>query len=306
VWYALGWPFAELCYLVMSGRRNTVRNNLARVVGEEEARVATRRVFQNFMRYVIDFYQLPSLSKAKLRSRMDFDDWDRLREVMTDESGVVLVTLHLGQVELGAGALAAYGYPVSAIAETFDYPPMDRFIQGLRSNLGIKVIPAKKARMGVLRCLSRGEALALMIDVVEPDDGVEVDFFGKRAKFSSTPARIALRTGSRVLPGVIARSRTDPTHLLPLLNFDLRFTPGDDEDADVQTLTQAIAASLETYVRHAADQWFAFRPAWEEATIPAGPAMLGCEKLIRGEDASASILKHDSRELQIRKSPAER
>ena len=193
-WYAISWPFAELCYFLMFSRRRTVRKNLARVVGEQQADASTRRVFHNFARYVIDFYQLPRLSKHALRARMDFEDWEPLKEALTCSHGVLLVTLHLGQAELGAGALAAYGYPVNAIAETFPYAPMNDFIQGLRQGLGMQVIPAKKAKMGVLRCLSRGEALALMVDVVEPGDGVTVDFFGKPTLFSSAPARIALRT----------------------------------------------------------------------------------------------------------------
>ena len=271
VWYALAWPFAELCYVLMVRRRRSIRENLTRVVGEERAGTATRRVFHNFARYVIDFYQLPRLSKDALRKRMQFEDWLPLKEALSHEKGVLLVTLHLGQAELGAGALAAHGYPVNAIAETFHYAPMDTFIQGLRQDLGIQVIPAKKARMGVLRCLSKGEALALMVDVVEPGEGVAVEFFGKTTRFSSAPARIALRTGSRILPGVIARSDEDPTRLLPLMDFDLRFEATGDEEADVVGLTQAIAHSLEGYVRRFHDQWFAFRPAWEEpGTAKAG------------------------------------
>ncbi len=260
-WYALAWPFAELCYHLMVKRRRTIRANMVRVVGEAQAEAATRRVFHNFARYVIDFYQLPALSKDALRKRMDFEDWAPLKEALSHSKGVLLVTLHLGQAELGAGALAAHGYPVNAIAETFDYPPMNEFIQSLRQNLGMNVIPAKKAKMGVLRCLSRGEALALMVDVVEPGDGVTVDFFGVPTLFSSTPARIALRTGSRVLPGVIARSEHDPKQLQPLLDFDFQFEATGDEEADVQALTQQIADALAVHVRRFPDQWFAFRPA---------------------------------------------
>ncbi len=262
-WYTLAWPFAELCYWAMFKRRRVIRENLSRVVGEEQAEAATRRVFHNFARYVIDFYQLPALSKEDLRRRMVFEEWTDLKEALSYPKGTLLLTLHLGQAELGAGALAAHGYTVNAIAETFEYPPMNEFIQSLRQHLGMNVIPAKKAKMGVLRCLSRGEALAMMMDVVEPGDGVTVHFFGVPTLFSSAPARIALRTGSRVLPGVIARSEDDPKQLQPILDFDFHFDPTGDEEADVQALTQRIAESLERYVRRFPDQWFAFRPAGE-------------------------------------------
>jgi lauroyl/myristoyl acyltransferase len=261
-WYRLSEPVADVLYLLLRSRRKVVQQNLRRVVGDVEAGPAGRRVFRNFARYVIDFYQLPSLSKEALRRRIDFDDWQRLNQAMSEGCGGIFVTMHLGQAELGAGALAAYGHPISAIAEPLDYPPMNEFIQDLRRNLGMKVISSRKAKLGVVRCLSRGEVLGMMVDAVEPGEGVVVDFFGARAEFSNAPARIALRTGSRVMPGVVARDPQNPLRLMPLIDFDLHYEPTGDEEEDVRRLTQAIATSLEGYVRRFPDQWFGFRSAW--------------------------------------------
>jgi KDO2-lipid IV(A) lauroyltransferase len=262
VWYALLTPFADIAFVIMRRHRRALIANLARVVGEDEARPTAKRVFRNFARYVVDFYQLPRLDKAVLKRRIDFDDWEKLNDAMAEGKGGLFITLHLGQAELGGAAMAAYDSPLHVVAETMPYPPMDEFIQQLRSDLGMKVIPANKATMGVLRCLNRGGGLAMMVDAVEPGDGVMVDFFGAPAEFSTAPARIALRTGSRVMPGVVARQPHDPTRLAPIIDFDVRYDTTGDEEADVRALTQAIATSLEKQVRRFADQWFAFRPVW--------------------------------------------
>jgi KDO2-lipid IV(A) lauroyltransferase len=262
-WYALANPIADLCYLFMFRRRETVQANLRRVVGDARAGGAAREVFRNFARYVIDFYQLPSLSKQALCERIDFDDWRRLEAALSGGPGAVFVTMHLGQAELGAGALAAYGYPVNVIAENLHYPAMDGFIQGLRRDLGMKVIAVKQAKLGVLRCLSRGETLAMMVDAVDPGEGVLVDFFGAPAEFSTAPARIAVRTGSRILPGVVARAGSDPKRLSPIIDFDLCYEPTGDEETDVRALTQAAAHSLEALVKRFPGQWFAFHPVWD-------------------------------------------
>jgi lauroyl/myristoyl acyltransferase len=266
-WYALADPIADLCYLFMRRRRHVVQENLRRVVGPEEAPAAARRVFRNFARYVIDFYQLPSLGKDDLCNRIEFHDWRHLNEALQPGAGGLFITLHLGQAELGAGALAAYGHAPNAIAETFDYAPMNEFIQGLRRDLGMNVIPANKATKGVLRCLNRGETLCMMIDVIQPGEGVIVDFCGAPVEFSSAPARIALRTGARVMPGVVARAPHDRMKLLPKIDFGLHFEPTGDEEADVQALTQMIAKSLEAYVREFPDQWFAFRAPGERTEV---------------------------------------
>lgn len=282
--YALANPIADLCYLAMGRYRRTLTANLGRVVGPAAAPRAARRAFRNFARYLIDFYQLPSLGRESLCRRVRFHDWRRLNAALAEGNGVLFVTLHLGQAELGAGALAAYGHPVSAVADELPYPPMNRFIQGLRQGLGMKVIAAKKAKLGVLRCLSRGEVLGMMFDVVPAGEGVVVEFFGAPAEVSGAPARIALRTGARVLPGVMRRDEEDATLLIPEIDFSLRFQPTGDEEADVQALSQAIARSLEGAVRRHADQWFAFRPVWAAAGQPAeaaAPAPRPSERAVR-------------------------
>ena len=263
-WYALANPIADLCYVFMFHRRSVLKQNLRRVVGDKRAGEVGRGVFRNFARYVIDFYQLPSLSREELAQRIDFDDWQQLDCALNRGTGIVFVTVHLGQAELGAGALASY-CPVNAIAENLDYPPMDAFIQGLRRGLGMKVIAVKQAKLGVVRCLHRGETLAMLVDTVAPGDSVMVDFFGAPAEFSTAPARIALRTGSRLLPGVVARHSHDPKRLAPIIDFDLDYDLTGDEDTDVRGLTQAAARSLEKLVRRFPDQWFAFHPVWNHA-----------------------------------------
>ncbi len=263
--YGIADPFAYIAYFLLVRHRGNLIQNLRPVVGEQQAPATARRVFRNFARYVIDFYQLPALGKQALAKRVDFHDWQALDKALSSNNGTIFVTLHLGQAELGAGALSAYGHPISVIAETFDYAPMNKFLQDLRRSLGMKIIPARSAKPGVLRCLNRGEAMGLMFDVVEPGEGITVDFLGRLAEFSSAPARIAIRTGAKIMPGIVSRQNLDDTRFLTEIDFGLQFQPTGDEEADVHALTQAIANSLEPMVSQHPDQWFAFRPVWQPA-----------------------------------------
>ena len=263
--YAIADPFALLAYLLLSRHRRELKRNLQVIVGEREAAATARRVFRNFARYIIDFYQLPALGKEALARRVDFHRWRDLDEALDENKGTIFVTLHLGQAELGAGALSAYGHPINVIAETFEYAPMNNFLQNLRRALGMKIIPARSAKPGVLRCLNRGEALGLMFDAVEPGGGIIVDFLGQPAEVSAAPARIAVRTGARILPGIVSRQDSDTTRFLTEIDFEFQSEMTGDEEADVLSLTQAIARSLEPMVRAHPDQWFAFRPVWQPA-----------------------------------------
>jgi lauroyl/myristoyl acyltransferase len=89
-----------------------------------------------------------------------------------------------------------------------------------------------------------------------------VDFFGALAEVSVGPARLALRTGARVIPAVMAREPGHDELIRPILDFDVRFQPSGDEERDVRELTQQIMSSLEHFIRQYPDQWFMFRPMW--------------------------------------------
>src|SRR5205814_1846931 len=131
-------------YFLLRGPRRTLLANLTPILGDAEAvRRAGRETFRNFGRYVVDLFQLPVLSRDTVRRRVSFDNWSALTD-SGDARGTILVTLHLGQWEMGAAALAACDYPVSVIAQTLAFKPMNDLVQGFRRSLGMRIIPGEK------------------------------------------------------------------------------------------------------------------------------------------------------------------
>src|SRR5688572_28857129 len=76
--YAISVPIADICFLLAHRHRHNLIANLTRVVGERRARETARQVFRNFAKYVIDFYQLPTLGREALQRRIAFADWQEL------------------------------------------------------------------------------------------------------------------------------------------------------------------------------------------------------------------------------------
>jgi KDO2-lipid IV(A) lauroyltransferase len=262
--YAVAAPTADLCYWAFRGQRRNLVANLT-YVRAGDAALAKRdahRVFRNFGKYVIDFFQVPARGPAAVLERLDYDDWDRLDAALAGGKGAVFVTLHLGQWEMGAAALAAHGQRVPVLAEPIAHGPMDDLVQGFRDGLAMEVIAADdRAARRCLTALRNGGALATLIDVVPAGQGVDVFFHGKQTQLSSLPARLALHTGARVIPVIVARSDADPTRFRPLLDLDFQYAPGRGAAAE-RDLTQAIADSLGHLMRPHLDQWYAFHRVW--------------------------------------------
>jgi lauroyl/myristoyl acyltransferase len=238
---------ADICYIFYFSGRRALHQNLSRVLGTTDRRVlgrVARRAVRNFSKYVVDFIHFYTMSPEDVRRRIVFDDFDRLNAAVAEGKGIIFVTLHFGNWDMGAAGLAAYGYPVDAIAETFEPPQMNDLVQGHRRHLGMNIIPMERVGPGVLRALRRGDILALLIEV------------------PAGPARLALRTGARAIPAVLAREPDHEEMIRPILDFDLHFQPSGDEEQDVRELTQQIMSSLERFIRQYPDQWFMFRPMW--------------------------------------------
>jgi KDO2-lipid IV(A) lauroyltransferase len=267
VGYAIGSFVASICYYFFRRHRRALNENLARVLNSDDKSYVdsvARQAFRNFGRYVVDFIHFPVMTRQEIRRRLAFDQWDDLEQLAAFEGGVLIVTMHFGNWDHGAAALAAHDFPINAIADTFKYPRMNRLVQGSREKLGMKVIPMERVGPGVFRALRRGEILAMLIDVPNRDFAVRVPFFGAPAEVSSAPARIALRTRAWVVPAVVVRGPEDPTIIRPIIDISLHYEPTGNEEEDVCRLTALIMASLERDIRRYPEQWFIFRYMWND------------------------------------------
>ena len=270
--YRVAAVVAEICYHFFRRQREALNANLSWVLQERDPRVVdavARRAFRNFGKFVIDFIHFPVMTREEVRRRLVFRQWEDLDEVARSGRGVLMVTMHFGVWDLGAAALAAYDYPINAIADSFAYPKMNDLVHGSREKLGVRIIPRERVGLGVFRALRRGEMLAMLIDVPPPDQTIVVDFLGAPAEVSAAPARLALRTGAWVVPAVVLRGPGRDWLIRPIIDIRaVRYQPTGDEETDVRALTQLIMRALERYVREYPEQWFIFRRVWPTVAVP--------------------------------------
>ncbi|MCH8849524.1 MAG: hypothetical protein IIC89_01715 [Chloroflexi bacterium] len=280
--YRIAAGVAEVCYHFFHQQRRALNENLARVLVGRDARevdAVARRAFRNFGKFVVDFIHFPAMSRDEVRRRLCFTQWNEFDEVCQSGRGVLIVTMHFGVWDLGAAAMAAYEYPINAVADSFGYPRMNELIHSSREKLGMKIIPRERAGIGVLRALKRGEVLAMLIDVPDPDQTVLVDFLGAPAEVSDVPARIALRTGAWVVPAVVLRGPERDTIIRPVMDTQTaRYEPTGDEKRDILALTQLIMRALERFVLEHPEQWYIFRSMWPQASPAAAQPSLSMER----------------------------
>ena len=261
--YFIGDVGATLLWWGWRGPRAIAIENMLPVMGDRAlATRAARYSFLNYGRYCVDFLRAPSIRPEDLLDKVQYDRWDAIDEAFACGKGVIFTHMHCGNWDMGGAALAARGYSVNVIADPFGNDRANEIVVKARQVRGMNVIPAGSAVAGIVRAMRRNEALAFLIDTPVESGGVEVSFFGRPTMFPAGPARIALRTGARVIPVALVRPKATSDRIIALADLDVRVTPTGDPERDVQALTQRIVAAHERFIRAYPDQWYIFRRMW--------------------------------------------
>ncbi|MCU1462991.1 MAG: putative acyltransferase, partial [Acidimicrobiales bacterium] len=252
----------------MRGRRDMVARHQRRVRGGQLGPLAVRRAvratFDSYARYWLEAFRLPDASPDALAAGMTVEGFEHIEEGVAAGNGVILALPHLGGWEwAGAWVARCKGLKLAAVVEPLEPPALFEWFVGLRSDLGMSIIPLGDGAGGaVLRALHGNEVLCLLCDRDIGGGGVEVEFFGETTTLPAGPATLALRTGAPLLPTAAYFGRGRNAHhgvIRPPLPVERG--SGRLRD-DVVRITQALAHELEVLIRRAPEQWHLLQPNW--------------------------------------------
>jgi len=292
---ALGAGLGWLVGSVLRLRRSVVNENLARAFPEASPgwrRKVARASYRHLGREGVALLRMQAMSPAEVRDRTEVVGLERVRRPIAEGRGVLILTGHLGNWEIGGAATAACGIPLDVVARRQKNPLFNARLIRVRERLGMRVIDRQGATRHVLRAMREPRAVALVADQNVRTGGLFVDFFGVPASTERGPALLAERTGADVvvaivhrLPGRWARYRlsfepmeSEPLGARPLGSGPLESeSPTSDpsrsesltiEPADPTLLTRAYLAALERGIRAAPDQYFWFHRRWKTRPDP--------------------------------------
>lgn len=272
VCYAVTMLLSDLAWAILPVQRENAVDNMAQVLGRDrhdpEVRKKAKASFRNYGLYVADFLRLPTLGTEELEARFQFTGWEHLDRALEAGKGVIFISAHVGNWDLAAALLARKGYPVSVVAESFHPKKLNDLVQGHRSQHGMKVIPLEASARRVLGALRKNEILGLLIDRPSPESGVLVRFFGGATEVPAGAALLALKTGAKLVSGVVVRNPDHTYSGFMTSHFDIE--PTGDLATDMRLLTQRIMDTMEAFIRQYPEQWFIFRPMWpKDASLQA-------------------------------------
>jgi lauroyl/myristoyl acyltransferase len=251
-------------YLDAAGR------NLAVILGEPEGSprvraLAFEMVVSHFKAWV-DFLHFatrpPELADALVA---DVVGYENILDGRLPGKGVLLLTAHLGNWEVGGLMLARVKQPIHVVLVPDMFPGVERERRRLHERSGVREIRVDRSivpTLAILRALGENAIVAMQGDRDFDNTGVAVAFFGREAFFPRGPLRVAMASGATVLPAFIVRQPDG--RYRAIVEEPLPIETGGDRDAALRVNVERYVALLERYVREYPEQWYCFYPFWDD------------------------------------------
>ena len=189
------------------------------------------------------------------------DGWEHVESARADGRGAILTLPHTGNWELGGAAVARQGVPLHAVAGIQLNRAWTPALRERQERDGIRILPPSLSSWRSLPALlARNELVALLVDGDVFRGGLSLRACGRSVRFPSGPAKLALRTGARIVPCHVTRE-TDGRHCVA---FSAALPVPEGPDA-VRRLSEAVMAEAVAGIRSDPGQWLLFRPFFAPA-----------------------------------------
>ena len=267
--FALFW--GGLFYLVLPGTRRNLRNNLKVVTGSDRVERLIFSAFYKFSRNWCDNMLMMRLRGERLLGLIGRWTTEKpLNDALAAGHGAILMSIHLGNWELGGLGLAERGYRMNVL--TFREPDekVNRQREELRRQRGINFIYVDRdstspfAIVEAVNALNRNEVLAVLGDRDGSSHSALFDFFGRPTPIPLGAAHLALVTGAPVIPVFVP---LEGERYAAVMEEPIYFRGERGKRGEViMEGTRQIVAVFERYIRAYPDQWYNFFDYWAPAT----------------------------------------
>jgi lauroyl/myristoyl acyltransferase len=265
VGYAISYVVSKL-YRVFSAQDNrAIMENLKVLFPDKDKRWLENiknNIFTNFGKYLVDFFRFSIIDQAYIDKYVRVEGKHFLDEALSRGRGVISVSAHLGNWELGGVVLSAIGVPLDVVALTHKQEKINIFFTEQRKRKGVGVIPVGAAVRRCFKSICDNRVVALVCDRDYFDNGFTVDLFGKKTIIPKGPALFSRRHNCPIVPVFMVRNHDDTFTLKILKPIEPVCTK--DEHADLIFITKEIVKVLESIIRQYPEQWFVFRRFWEK------------------------------------------
>ncbi|MEN0059476.1 MAG: lysophospholipid acyltransferase family protein [Bdellovibrio sp.] len=233
---------------------------------EERLRVGRESVYQLGYNFG-EFFFIPAMTPQWVSEHVIFDGWENVEAARAQGKGMFFLSLHLGNGDLAANAIAMRGQGIFIITKRFKTQWFNDLWFEVRGAQGVRYIDAHGPNNAfeILKALKKNAGLVFVLDqYMGKPYGIATSFFGKRTGTAYGLALFAQKTKAPVLPIYTYEGSDKKLHIVVEPAIDTLSRVTEDKDQTILNLTQAFNDKLEEIVRRHPEQWMWVHRRWKD------------------------------------------
>lgn len=222
----------------------------------EQKESMTLKIFRNFAYFGADFIRNQNLTREDILNKVTFKNEEIFLETLKLNRPIIITTAHYGNWELLSIALAAKFGSACVVGRNIDSGAIDEIVSVNRSRFQLELIPKNGAAKGIISALRSGKIVGVLVDQnTSAKEGIEVEFFGKKALHTHAISIFAQKLNAVIQPAFIRRVGNDKEEIFFMEPI---FIEKFEKNEAILKATQAQASATELAIRQKPDEYFWF------------------------------------------------
>lgn len=218
--------------------------------------------YLSFAISLVEILYLPWMTESQMKNSVAIENLELIEEKNKLGNGVILLSAHFGNWEyIAASASLKLNKKFHIIVKNQRNKYVNDWMNKMRTRWLNEVVPLGVSVRNIYSVLKNNGIAAMVADQRGPEEGLKLDFFGKKTSVYTGPAVLALKTGAPVIFGIPVRQK-DYTYKSTLAELDKTNLP-DDEEEKVKVLTERMIKYLEKIISEHPEQWLWMHRRWK-------------------------------------------
>lgn len=263
----IGEMMGVLLFYLWKSRRSIAIENLCGAVSrgaiiiDSTPESVIKQNFKNMGKSFVEIVKIYYGFGEKIIKHVEIKGTENFRKAYARGAGVIFITGHCGNWELNPLVLSMKLTKLFGVARPQNNPYLNRLIEKTREKYGNSMLYKKGALKKILRALKRNETVGILMDQsVISSEGVVADFLGKKDHIMKTPAIIARKTGSPVLPAFIRRVNSG--HMIEI-GEEIELDTAEEYEQAVYNDTVRFSGHIEEYIKKNPAEWLWIHRRWK-------------------------------------------
>jgi KDO2-lipid IV(A) lauroyltransferase len=263
---ALGCVVASCMHHIGGFRKEEAHRRLRLVFGDRFSEKEIRHIawisWRNLCFNAVEAIRFSKLTVEDVKKQPFAKDVPALLQALEkEENGYIFATIHMGNWDMAGITADLMGLPIFSIARRQKNPLTDAYLNKTRNSFDMEIIlNDSKVLKGVIRRIRAGKVLAILPDVRNKTEALQIDFLNGKANLGAGAALFARQCNCPIYPTVVRRVGWTQHEAVV---FDPIYPDTSlDKADDWQRIIQHMMDLFNEEIRKTPEQYFWYNKRW--------------------------------------------